>query len=176
MNNIILIGMKGCGKSTVGKLLAKKLRVNFIDSDREIEKVHAKKKKEILSVREIFKKYGHQYFEKLDIVSLKKIVKKYRFKNFVLACAGRTPLNIQSQKILKKMGTIIFLNTDKEILLPRIIRDVIPPFFPFPNDTNKSLKILMEIRFPIYHNIADITLGIGKQSPDEIVQIIKLKL
>src|SRR3989337_583465 len=104
MKNIILMGMKGCGKSTVGRLLAKKLNTDFLDSDKVMEKLHAQKKKTVMSVRDIFKKYGQHYFESLDTAALKGIKKNYQGKQYVLACSGRTPLNEKNQKMLKKMG------------------------------------------------------------------------
>ena len=60
--NIILIGMKACGKSTVGKLLAQKLGIKFVELDQEIEKVHFMDKNEKLSFREIFRKHGPLIF------------------------------------------------------------------------------------------------------------------
>lgn len=177
MKNIILIGMKGCGKSTVGKLLAEKLRVNFIDSDREIEKVHAKKKKEISSVREIFKKYGTEYFDLLESESLSSIAKSLNTASVVFSCGGKTPLYVKNQILLKKMGKIIFLNANKEIILPRVIKDGIPPFFPYPNDPKKSIKTLLDVRLPVYRKLADYIVKISSETPEEIVnKILKLNL
>ena len=57
--NIVLIGMMGSGKSSIGKILSKKLSLNFIDIDKKIEE------SEKLTVSEIFKKYGEDYFRKI---------------------------------------------------------------------------------------------------------------
>ena len=62
MKNIILIGMKACGKSTVGKILAQKLGIDFVELDIEIEKAHLLSKKESLNFREIFKKKRKRLF------------------------------------------------------------------------------------------------------------------
>ena len=58
--NIVLIGMMGSGKSSIGKILSKKLNINFIDIDRKIEEV------ESLSISDIFKKNGENYFRKIE--------------------------------------------------------------------------------------------------------------
>src|SRR3989338_2165166 len=103
---IILIGMKGCGKSTVGKLLAEKLNIPFIELDDELEKVHFQTKKYKLTFREIYQKYFQKYFRDLESSVLIRIAVEQENKNFVLACGGGTPLNPKNQKILIKLGKI----------------------------------------------------------------------
>lgn len=166
--NIVLIGMKACGKSTVGKLLAKKLGIEFIELDQEIEKVHLMNKKEKLKFREIFKKHGAIYFRKLESKTLKNI----KTKKFVLSCGGGTPLDENNQKILKKLGRVIFLDADKTVLLPRILKHGIPAFFPYPNDPKKSLNDLLEKRRPIYKKVANQIISFTSQSPEELVKKI----
>lgn len=174
MTQIILIGMKACGKTTIGQKLADKIRARFIELDEEIEKFHTKIKKEKLPVREIFKKHGENYFRKLETNSLSKLGKELK-TNFVLSCGGGTPLFSNNKIILKKLGKIIFLNTDKNELLKRIIKTGIPTFFLYPENPEKSLDELLKQRIPIYNEIAEVTLEISKKTPDEIVsEIIKL--
>lgn len=170
--NIILIGMKACGKSTVGKLLAQKLAVDFIELDSEIEKAHLMDKKERLSFREIFKKHGAIYFRQLESEILKNILLKKRTKKFVLSCSGGTPLDENNQKILKKLGRVIFLDADKIILLPRILKHGIPAFFPHPDDPKKSLEELLKKRKPIYEKIADEIISFTSESPEELAEKI----
>ena len=172
MDNIILIGMKACGKSTVGKLLAKKLGIKFIELDKEIEKVHLMNKKEKLNFREIFKKHGAVYFRQLESEVLKKISQEKKEKKFVLSCGGETPLDENNQKILKKLGKVIFLDADKMILLPRILKHGIPAFFPYPCDPKKSRDELLEKRKPVYEKIADKTISFDDETPEELVNKI----
>lgn len=167
--NIILIGMKACGKSTVGKLLAQKLGIEFIELDQEIEKDHLTNKKEKLEFREIFKKHGTKYFRDLESEILEKISREKKSKKFILSCGGGTPLDENNQKILKKLGKVIFLDTDKEILLPRILKHGVPSFFPYPGDPKKSLDELLKKRKPIYEKIADRIISFTNESPEELV-------
>ena len=173
---IILIGMKGCGKTTVGTLLAKKLQISFIDSDTEIEKTHGREKGEAISFRQIFKQYGEKYFRALETRTLKHIAKEFGDTDFVFACGGRTPLQEENQEILIGLGKIIFLNVEKDILLKRILVQGIPAFFPYPADPSKSLDELLTERLPAYKKLADVTIDAGEGTSEEIVHTIMTEL
>src|SRR5436305_12929005 len=127
---IILIGMKGCGKTTIGTVLAEKLQVAFLDSDTEIERVHKGDRGEAISCRQIFKKYGEKYFHALDTRTLKHIAKEFGNADFVFACGGRTPLQEENEEVLSGLGKIIFLHVEKAVLLKRILAQGIPALFP----------------------------------------------
>ncbi len=172
MKNIILIGMKACGKSTVGKLLARKLGIEFLELDQEIEKVHLMNRKKKLNFREIFKKHGAIYFRQLESKILKNISREEKEKKFVLSCGGGTPLNESNQEILKELGKVIFLDVDKIVLLPRILKHGVPAFFPYPNNPKKSLDELLEKRKPIYEKTADKTISFDDETPEELVKKI----
>ncbi len=172
MDNIILIGMKACGKSTVGKLLARKLGIEFLELDQEIEKVHLMNKKKKLNFREIFKKHGVDYFRALEKKVLKTIVEKDKEKQIILACGGGTPLDPENQMLLKRLGKVIFLNAKEDVLLPRILMHGVPAFFPYLNDPKKSLSELMEKRRSIYEKAADQIISFTSESPEELVEEI----
>ena len=173
---IIFIGMKGCGKTTLGSLLAEKLQIAFIDSDSEIEKVHKQDRGEDISFREIFKKYGDQYFTVLDTKTLKHIAQEFADTDFVFACSGRTPLQEENQGILSGLGKIIFLHVEKAVLLKRILAQGIPAFFPYQDDPEKSLDELLVERLPVYKRLADITRPISEETPEELVRTIMTEL
>jgi len=164
--------MKACGKTTVGKLLAEKLKIQIYEMDKEIENEHQKLKKEKLTFREIYKKYGKDYFRNLETSTIKQLAKSLKNRSYVLSCGGGTVLPETNQKIIRRMGTIILLNTDKKILLDRIIKDGIPAFFPYPSNPEKSLNILMMERLPVYKNLANIIINIKNETPRKIVNKI----
>jgi len=172
MENIILIGMKACGKSTVGKLFAQKLGIKFIELDQEIEKAHFIDKKEKLIFREIFKKHGADFFRTLEKKVLKMIVENIKEKRIILACGGGTPLDPENQVLLRRLGKIIFLDAKEDILLPRILKHGIPAFFPYPDDPKKSLSELLEKRRPVYKTIADQIISFTSESPGELAKKI----
>ena len=173
---IIFIGMKGCGKTTIGTLLAEKLQIPFIDADTEIEKVHKRDRGEDISFREIFMKYGEKYFRVLDISTLKHIAKEFGNTDFVFACGGRTPLQEENQVVLSGLGKIIFLNVEKAVLLKRILAQDIPTFFPYQDDPEKSLSELLRERLPVYKELADITIDVSKETAEELVSTIMTEL
>lgn len=160
MNNIILIGMKGCGKSTVGQLLAKKLQMHFIDLDKEVVKLHQKNTDEDLSCREICISRGEKFFRGLETIALKSIMSK---RNMVLSCGGGTPLSATNQSMIKSMGTIVFLDTDSKVLCTRLTTDDVQTFL---SDDRKS----------ICNKLARIRISIIHESPEEISEIITKKL
>lgn len=174
--SIVLIGMKGCGKTTLGKLLAQKLQLTFIDSDAAIEQMHWQEKGEALPFREIFKRYGGEYFSALEARTLQHIAQEGKTMQFVLACGGQTPLREKNQQVLRKLGPIVFLQIDEPVLLKRILAQGVPAFFPYPDDPAKSLHELLAERLPIYKKLADITIDASVNTPDEAVHTILAEL
>ncbi len=174
--SIVLIGMKGCGKTTVGALLAETLRVPFLDADTEIERMHYRETGESLSFRQVFQQYGEAYFQALDTRTLQNIARAYKQRDFVFAYGGRTPLRRENQELLARMGIILFLHVDRDVLLKRILTQGIPAFFPYPGDPERSLDELLTRRAPIYKALANLTITIGEESADEVVHTILSEL
>jgi len=173
---ILLIGMKGCGKTTVGRLLAETLQVPFLDADAEVESLHLQERGEALSSRQIFQRYGEAYFQALDRRALQHIAQAFAQADFVFACGGRTPLQAENQKILACMGTILFLNVDRAILLKRILAQGIPAFFAYPDDPARSLDELLAQRVPLYKRLAALTIEVGEETPEEVTRNILAEL
>jgi shikimate kinase len=173
---IIFIGMKGCGKTTLGSLLAERLQIAFIDADTEIEKMHKQECGETISFREIFRKYGAAYFHALDTRTLKHIANEFGNTDFVFACGGRTPLQEENQEILVGLGTIIFLYIEKAVLLKRILPQGIPAFFRYQDDPEKSLDELFKERLPIYRKLADITIDVSEGTSEDFIDTIMTEL
>jgi shikimate kinase len=173
---ILLIGMKGCGKTTVGTLLAETLQVPFIDADTEIERMHQREKGEALSFRQIFKRYGETYFHALDTRTLQHIVRVFEKRDFVFACGGRTPLQEENQEILPRLGTIIFLHVDRDVLLKRILAQGIPAFFPYQDDPERSLDELVTQRVPAYKKLANLTIDVGERTSEGVMHTILKEL
>ena len=173
---IIFIGMKSCGKTTSGKLLAKRLDITFIDSDTVIEILHTQERGEILPFRAIFQQYGAAYFHQLETRALQQIAQEYAEKDVILSCGGQAPLRRENQEILSRLGTIVFLQVEKSVLLKRILARGIPASFPYPDDAEKSLTVLMEERLPIYQALADLTTSLDDGPREESVDIIQAEL
>ncbi|MEK7699303.1 MAG: shikimate kinase [Planctomycetota bacterium] len=151
--NIILIGFRGTGKTTIGKILARQLGKGFIDADEYLEK------KEGMSIKDIFEKGGEKLFR--DIES-KVIAELSLLDNKVIATGGGAVLRDENVKMLKKRGIIILLDADANTLHKRIRRDTLT-LQRRPNLTTRGgyeeVQYLLEQRRPIYDKVADFVVN-----------------
>ncbi len=162
MNNVILIGFMGSGKSSVGKALAKKLERKFIDMDDEIELGEEK------SINEIFAEYGEDHFREVETNYLEKLLTK---KNKVISTGGGVILKEENIAILKRIGTVVFLHTTYEALLKNLEGDKKRPLLQ-RDDAEEVIKNLLTKREPIYFNAASMIIQTSKKSIDEIAKEI----
>lgn len=105
MKNIILIGMMGCGKTTVGELLAMRLKRTLVDTDKLIEA------REGISVAEIFETQGEGYFRSLEMGVAQALSLR---DDLIIACGGGLPLQEGAMAALKQSGVVIWLDRDAE--------------------------------------------------------------
>jgi|GEM_PF-473428 shikimate kinase len=173
---VILIGMKSCGKTTVGRLLARRLGVPFIDMDTQIEQLHHQQTGEKLPFREIFKRYGRDYFRRLETAALQQVADSHGSDSFVLATGGGLPMEEQNRQILRRLGTVVFLDVRQDVLLARIVARGIPAFFPYPDDPRRSLAELLDARRPVYRALATVTIECRGESPSAVVRKILRQL
>ncbi len=109
--NLVFLGMMGSGKSSIGLLVAKKLKLNFIDTDNEIEKELGKK------ITAIFEENGEDFFRKIEE---KITLKKLKLKSSVISLGGGAFTNRNIRKEVLKNHLSFWLNLDNKILLDRI--------------------------------------------------------
>ncbi len=162
MNNIILIGMPGAGKSTVGVLLAKNLLMDFTDTDLIIQK---KTKKALC---DIINEHGTEYFISLE----EKIILEEEFSNCVIATGGSAVYGKKAMARLRENGICIYLKTDLPELIKRL-GDITTRGIAM--DKNTGIPELLEMRSPLYEKYADLTIDCTGLTPEECVkQIYKL--
>ena len=142
---IVLIGMMGSGKSTVGKILSKTLKLNFIDTDVLIEKKCG------LKITEIFDKYGEKYFRHKEEKIVLNILLNDK-KPCVLALGGGAFLNKKLQKVVLQKTISVWLDTNIELIYKRCKKSNKRPLLDESNDKKlkKIIKDLLKIRNPIY--------------------------
>jgi len=145
---ITLIGLMGAGKTTIGSVLAKKLEVDFIDSDRVIEE------KAGVSIPEIFKRDGEEFFRKVESKTITDILNTG--KPCVLATGGGAFMNEQTRAAIKEHSVCIWLKASLDILYERVQASNTRPLL---NNVDKRemLKKLIEERYPLYET-ADIVI------------------
>lgn len=159
--NITLIGMKHCGKTTLGAALAEKWRCPFYDVDRMIESHYACDTSERLSFREIFAKRGEDYFRELEtqvVCELYLRVSEAKGSN-VIAVGGRTALNRKVDELLSALGVIVYLEVSPEELLARVTRAGLPPFLDEKDPAKHFLDLCRE-RAPHYQRLAHLTVNL----------------
>jgi len=142
LNNIILTGFMGSGKSTIGRILAKELNTYFLDTDSLIETFENK------SISEIFNTQGEEKFRKMERYCFNWIKKDVR--NTIISVGGGFPIFIPE---IKEAGIVIYLKVEFENILKRMNEEEIKkrPLF---KDINKA-KELFEKRNKIYEKLAD---------------------
>ncbi len=133
------MGFMGSGKTTVGRLLARKLRTPFVDLDEEIEI------REGLTIPQIFSLKGEDYFRKLEMEVLKDVT--HSLPTFIIATGGGLGANPTAMEFMKKNGTVIWLDIDFETFKRRTTKD---PNRPLLRKSEKELKELFERRKKIY--------------------------
>ena len=116
--NLVFLGMMGSGKSSIGSLVAKKLNLEFIDIDKEIEK------KIGISIKEIFKNKGEDFFRELEE---KITLNKLKLNSVVISLGGGAFMNQQIRKEVLKKHISFWLNWNNQILLNRIRNSVKRP-------------------------------------------------
>ncbi len=152
--NIVLIGMPGSGKTTVGKILAQKLKMSFFDSDEEIVK------KTKMPIPEIFEKYGEKHFREIESEVIEELSQK---QNIVLATGGGAVLNPENVSALRGNGRIYFLDRPLEFILPTSDR-------PLSSD-REALEKRYNERYDIYVKSANVHLKTGNDAQETAERI-----
>ena len=137
--NLVFLGMMGAGKSSIGSLVAKKLKLDFIDIDLEIEKISGK------SINTIFKLDGEKYFRKIEE---KVTLNKLKLLSTVISLGGGAFMNRNIRAEVLKNHISFWLNWNEEVLLGRINQSKKRPVAFKLND--KELINLMRERSNIY--------------------------
>ncbi len=162
-NDVIFIGLMGSGKSTIGKLLASRLSLSFVDLDKVIVS------QEGITIPDIFGTVGEAGFRKLESKCLAEVLRKS--KSQVIATGGGAILSEANRELMKQSGIIVWLDADVEVLAKRITGDSNRPLLHDVNPLEK-MKALTEQRNPWYAEIADLHLDTGKLSAKEAVDKI----
>ena len=148
MNNIILIGLRGSGKSLIGKTIAQELGYKFIDTDEEIEKKAGQK------IKEIVENNGWEYFRKLE----KEIIQNLKTADkSVISTGGGSILDKDNQKNLQSLGKIIYLHRSPEKCAEYIENDTNRPALTEAQNLKNEMKQLYKERNESYSICANLT-------------------
>ena len=156
MKNIVLIGMPGCGKSTIGNLLARKLGRKFVDADEEIIQLAGK------SIPEIFAQDGEEIFREWETMALEHLGKQ---SGLVIATGGGCVTRQRNYPALHQNGSIVWLERDLSLL----------PTDGRPLSQSNRLEEMYAVRKPLYEAFADVRVA-NTGSPENTVTEILSKL
>jgi len=152
--NIVLTGMAGCGKTTIGKILSEKLNMNFVDTD---DKIIEKAK---MPIPKIFEKYGEEHFRKLESEVIEETAK---LQSTVIATGGGAVLSCQNVSALRGNGRIYFLDRPLEQIIPTSDRPL--------SKNRQDIEKRFNERYEIYKKSCTVHLktnGIAEQTAEII--------
>lgn len=157
--NLILVGMMGSGKSTIGRVLARQLGKEFVDSDEEIIKRTG------VTVPHIFDIEGEAGFRHREAATIRELVGR---DNMVLATGGGAVLDEQNRRELQQNGIVIYLRANVHDLWQRTRHDRNRPLLQTENPRAR-LADLFQQRDPLYTQVSDIVVQSGKQSAHSLM-------
>lgn len=163
MENVILTGFMGCGKSSLGIKLSYRLKMPLIDTDKQIEREQG------CTISEIFEKYGEEYFRQLETEALKKI--KNQKGSCIISVGGGLPMREENRAILKDLGMVVYLRIRPETVYERLKDDTTRPLLQGENPQEK-IRQLMESREEAYKEGADFIIDADGLETEPLLQKI----
>ena len=160
--NVFLVGPMGAGKSTIGRLLAAELNLNFRDSDRVIEERTG------ADIPWIFDMEGEEGFRERETAVLKELAGE---SDAVVATGGGIVLREQNRELMKASGYVCYLTASIDQLVERTARDNKRPLLQVDNPRQKIIDLLA-LRDPLYQAAADFVVNTDRRSPKSVAQEI----
>ena len=165
-SNIFLIGLMGAGKSTVGRVLARKLNSRFVDSD------HALEERCGVKIPTIFEMEGEAGFRKREAQIIEELTQE---KGLILATGGGSVLLPENRRALSERGTVVYLHANPIELWHRTKGGEGRPLLQ-NGDPKTILENLYALRDPLYREIADHIIETGKPSVNQLVNTLLMQL
>ena len=167
MGNVILIGFMGSGKTTLGVRLSYKMRKPFIDTDKYIEN------KQKMSVSDIFANKGEPFFRDLETKALKVLIEENT--QYVISVGGGLPVKKENRKLLKELGTVIYLKVSAGELYERLKGDTERPLLQC-EDPKQRIEELLAAREAFYTDAAHIVIDGDGKGIDTVLEEILSRL
>lgn len=166
MSVIALVGLPGSGKSTVGRQLARRLGLQFVDTDQRIEQLLG------CSIRSFFEREGEQAFRDLEEKTIDELTLSHEG---VLSTGGGTVLREANRRHLRERGHVVYLRSMPEDIFRRVRNDTNRPLLQV-EDPMAKLRELFEARDPLYSETAHFTIETGRPSVATLVNMIVMQL
>jgi shikimate kinase len=163
---VALVGLPGCGKSTIGRQLARRFGIDFLDTDAEIERHLG------TSIRQYFELHGEAAFRDQEQAVLSELCQTPR--SCVLATGGGIILRPENRQALVRHTQVVYLHASVHDLWRRLRHDTKRPLLQGGDALNK-LKTLASEREPLYREVAHFTIETGRQPPSASVNMIAIQ-
>lgn len=156
----------GTGKSAVGRILARRMQREFIETDNLVEA------REDMKISEIFSRYGENYFRRKEKEVLKEISGR---DNLVVSCGGGIVIDDENRKVLKSTGVVICLETQPDIIYKRVKKYRLRPLLNVEDPKSKIKELLAQRRhfYEEAHHCVDTTHLTTQEVVERILEIVK---
>ena len=172
MKHLILIGYKSVGKSAIGRELAQRTRMNFIDLDEEVERIYQKKFGPDANCRKIMHEIGQEAFRELEHEALKEVLKNTSCS--VISLGGGTPLLLENKSLIRG-HTVVQITAPKNIVFERIMINGKPAFFSDEESSLSSFNRTWKDRAEVYDTLSIIKVE-NSGSVEETARLIREKI
>lgn len=162
--NLYLVGFAGTGKSTIGRLVARELGLEFFDTDQEIERRHGK------AVARIFAEEGEPAFRELE---RRLVAEQLPAAGCVVACGGGLVVPPGRLDLLRRQGVVVCLHAPLEVLVARTARTAHRPLLA-GEDREKKVRELFAAREPIYRRAGPMVLTGGRTKRDIAGHVLRI--
>lgn len=160
LQNLILVGFMGCGKSSVGHHLHRELKYPHIDTDHLIENRTG------TTIPEIFETKGEQHFRDMECQLVAELLHA-KPQCHVISTGGGLPLREDNQLSLQKLGFVVWLDAEPDAIYERVCRNSNRPLLQTENPKETVLKLLSE-RSPVYEKTSHVRIKTDRLNFDEI--------
>lgn len=159
--HVLLCGMMGCGKTTVGKRTACLMGKPWADTDEEIVRQYGE-------IKEIFAQFGEARFREMETQTLQALLGQ---NDLVLSAGGGLVLQKQNAALLKGKAKIVYLRAKADTLVKRLLADTSRPLLQ-GTSLSEKIQTLLKERTPVYESVADFTVDVDEKTVEEIAQEI----
>ena len=165
---VVLAGIKHCGKSTLGRFLARRWNVPLVDTDAELESEFARRTGRGAGTREIFRELGEEKFRKLEAEVIRILADSPELR--VIALGGGVVANrFVEPETLRRLGFGVWLDIRPEIAYPRVLRRGLPPFLASAADPEAEFLRIHREREPGFRAFAELRFPIEAERPAPLV-------
>ena len=163
INNIILVGPMGSGKTTIGRRLSERLSLDFFDSDHEIINTTG------VSIDHIFDVEGEKGFRTRESNVLKKLC---NMPNIVLATGGGAVIVEENRELMKKAVLVVYLSSSVDQILRRTAKSKTRPLLEKSNNRRKTITEILEARDALYKGVASLIINTNGKKLNEVIDEI----